>query len=83
MAVYMALRGHGRRHNVVMSASTLGVGMVVIGLLASGAIATTGLQNWHNLFGLICGPACLVMIVEMLISFNTYSGRAHHHSPAA
>jgi hypothetical protein len=83
MAVYMAIRGHGRRHNVVMSASTLGVGMVVIGLLASGAIATTGLQNWHNLFGLICGPACLVMIVEMLISFNTYSGRAHHHSPAA
>ena len=51
MAVYMAIRGHGRRHNLEMTASTLAVGMVVIGLLASGAIATSGLQNWHNLFG--------------------------------
>jgi hypothetical protein len=77
------VRGHGRRHNLQMTASTLAVGIVVIGLLASGVIAASGLQNWHSLFGLICGPACLVMIVEMLISFNTYSGRAHHHSPAA
>jgi hypothetical protein len=83
MAAYMAIRGHGRRHNLVMTASTLGVGIVVIGLLASGVIAASGLQTWHSLFGLICGPACLVMIVEMLISFNMYSGRASHHSPAA
>jgi hypothetical protein len=83
MAAYMAIRGHGRRHNLEMTASTIAVGMVVIGLLASGVIATSGLQNWHSLFGLICGPACLVMIVEMLISFNMYSGRARHQSPAA
>jgi hypothetical protein len=38
MAVYMAVRGHGRRHNVVMTGSTLGVGVVVIGLLWSGVI---------------------------------------------
>jgi hypothetical protein len=83
MAVYMAIRGHDRRHNVVMTASTLGVGMVVIGLLWSGAIATSGLQSWHSLFGLVCGPACLVMIVEMLISFNMYGGRVRHQGPAA
>jgi hypothetical protein len=83
MAIYMAIRGHGRRHNLVMTASTLAVGMVVVGLLASGVIATSGLQSWHSLFALICGPACLVMIVEMLISFNMYSGRVHHQGPAA
>ena len=83
MAVYMAVRGHGRRHNVVMTGSTIGVGIVVIGLLWSGAISTPGLQNWHSLFGLICPPACLIMIVEMLISFNMYSGGARRHGAAA
>jgi hypothetical protein len=83
MAAYMAIRGHGRRHNLVMTASTIAVGMVVIGLLWSGAIAASGLPGWHSLFMLICGPACLVMIVEMLVSFNMYSGRARRQSPAA
>ena len=83
MAVYMAVQGHGRRHNVVMTGSTIGVGIVVIGLLWSGAISTPGLQNWHSLFGLICPPACLIMIVEMLISFNMYSGGARRHGAAA
>ena len=76
MAAYMAIRGHGRRHNLVMTATTLGVGIVVIGLLWSGVIAASGLQNWFSLFTMMCGPACLAMIVEMLFSFNTYSGRA-------
>jgi len=83
MAAYMAIRGHGRRHNLVMTASTIGVGLAVAGLLWSGVIAASGLPNWHGLFMLICGPACLVMIVEMLVSFNMYSGRAHRQSPAA
>jgi hypothetical protein len=83
MAVYMTIRGHGRRHNLVMTGSTLGVGVVVIGLLWSGVIPAAGQQSWHSLFGLVCGPACLVMVVEMLISFNMYSGRARHQSPAA
>jgi hypothetical protein len=30
MAAYMAVRGHGRRRNVVMTGSTAGVGIVVI-----------------------------------------------------
>jgi hypothetical protein len=83
MAGYMVVRGHGRRHNLVMTGSTILVGLVVIGLLWSGAIATDGLQNWHSLYGLICPPACLVMVVEMLISFNMYSGRARHQGTAA
>ncbi len=83
MAVYMAVRGHDRRHNVVMTSSTVGVGLVVIALLWSDAISTSGPQTWHSLFGVVCGPACLVMVVEMLLSFNTYSGRARHHRTAA
>lgn len=82
MAVSMTVRGHDRRHNIVMTGSTIGVGIVVIGLLWSGVISTSGLANWHSLFGLICPPACLIMIVEMLISFNMYSGRARHHGTA-
>ena len=62
-----------------MTGSTIGVGLVVIGLLWFGVIPASGLQDWHSLFGLVCGPACLVMVVEMLISFNMYSGRAAEH----
>jgi heme/copper-type cytochrome/quinol oxidase subunit 4 len=82
MAVYMAVRGHGRRHNLEMTATTVGVGIVVIGLLWSTAIATSGLHTRSDVFGLVCGPACLLMIVEMLFSFRMYSGRARHHSSA-
>jgi hypothetical protein len=83
MAVYMAVRGHGRRHNLEMTGSTLAVGIVVIGLLWSGAIPASGLHTWRDLFAMICGPACLVMIIEMLISFGMYSGQAHRQSTTA
>jgi hypothetical protein len=76
MAIYMAVRGHGRRHNLEMTGSTLGVGLLVAALVWFGVIPASGLQSWHGLFGLVCGPACLLMIVEMLISFNMYSGQA-------
>jgi hypothetical protein len=56
---------------------------VVTGLLWSGAISASGAQTWPSLFGMICGPACLIMVVEMLVSFNMYSGRARHHRTAA
>jgi hypothetical protein len=83
MAVYMAARGHGRRHNVEMTGSTLGVGVLMAGLLWSGVIPTAGVQTWHSLFMLVCGPACLLMIAEMAMSFGAYSGRAHHPHSAA
>jgi hypothetical protein len=80
MAIYMTVRGHGRRHNLEMTGTTIGVGIAMVGLVWSGAISTTGLQTWSDVFGLVCGPACLLMIVEMLISFKMYSGRAQHSS---
>jgi hypothetical protein len=83
MTVYMAVRGHGRRHNLEMTGSTFAAGTVVIVLLWSGVISTSGLHTWRDLFPVICGPACLVMVVEMLISFGMYSGRARQQRPAA
>jgi hypothetical protein len=83
MAVCMAIRGHGWHQNVEMTGSTIAVGIVVIGLLRSGVISTSGLHTWHDLFGMVCGPACLIMIVEMLISVGMYSGRAGQQSRAA
>jgi hypothetical protein len=83
MAVYMAVRGHGQRHNLEMTGSTIGVGLVMAALLWSGVIPTTGVQNWHSLFMLVCGPACLLMIAEMLVSHGAYSGRARHPRSAA
>jgi heme/copper-type cytochrome/quinol oxidase subunit 4 len=80
MAIYMAVRRHGRRHTVEMTSTTIGVGIAMVGLLWSGVISTSGLQTWRDVFGLVCGPACLLMIVQMLISFNMYSGRAQHSS---
>jgi heme/copper-type cytochrome/quinol oxidase subunit 4 len=80
MAIYMAVRRHGRRHNLEMTGTTIVVGIAMAGLVWSGVISTTGLQTWRDVFGLVCGPACLLMIVEMLISFNMYSGRAQHRS---
>ena len=78
MAAYMAIRHHPLRHNMLMTGSTFAVGAAVIGLLWSGAIAASGIPTWHALFGVICGPACLLMIAEMLFSFRIYSGQAHH-----
>src|SRR5262249_35942451 len=46
-------------------------------------LSASGPQTWQSLFGLIFPPACLIMVVEMLISFNIYSGRARYHRPAA
>ena len=54
MTAYMTVRGHGRLRNVVMTGSTVGVGIVVIALLWSGAISASGPQTWQSLFGLIC-----------------------------
>jgi hypothetical protein len=48
-----------------------------------GAVTAPCPSQAPPLFGLICLPACLIMVVEMLISFNVYSGRERHHRTAA
>ena len=83
MAAYIAVPGHGRRHNLEMTGTTLGVGVLMAGLLWSGVIPTTGVPSWHSLFMLVCGPACLLMVAEMAIGFGAYSGRARRPRSAA
>ena len=80
MATYMAVRGHPRRHNVVVTGSTVVVGVVLAGLVGFGVASTVAVQTWHALFGLACLPACALMVVEMLFGFNMYSGQVQHHS---
>jgi hypothetical protein len=82
----MAVRRHPLRNNLAMTGGTIGVGLLVAGLLWSEAIAANGMPGipgWHCLFGMVCGPACFVMGVEMLISFTMYSGRARRRVPTA
>lgn len=78
MAVYMYVRGHGLRHNLVMSGSTIVVGVVLVGALWTGIIAASSVSSRGSAFGLVCGPSCLVMLVTMLFNFEMYSGRARH-----
>jgi hypothetical protein len=78
MAVYMHVRRHGLRHNLVMSGSTLVVGVVLVGALWTGIVAAGSVSSRGSAFGLVCGPACLVMLVIMLFNFGMYSGRARH-----
>lgn len=82
MAVYMAVRGHGWGHNLTMSAGTVAVGVLVIGALSFGLVAPSSLRSWSPLYGLVCGPACVVMFVEMLFSFGMYGGRTDRHGHA-
>lgn len=78
MAVYMYVRRHGLRHNVVMSGSSIVVGVVLVGALWTGIISASSVSSRAGAFSLVCGPACLVMLVIMLLNFEMYSGRARH-----
>lgn len=83
MTAYMALRGHGLRHNLAMTSSTAAVGLLVIAALWFGAVSQSSILDWSALFGLVCGPACMVMGVQMVRSFDMYSGRAGHRAQPA
>ena len=73
MALYMWWRGHGLRHNLEMAVGTIGVGILVAIGLATGFVSAT---NWGELFGAVCGPACAVMLIQMAVAYNMFSGCA-------
>ena len=77
MAVYMWWRGHGLRHNLEMGAGTFGVGILVAIGLAMGIVSAA---NWGELFGAVCGPACAVMLIQMAVAYDMFSGSAPNHS---
>ena len=68
-----------------MSGGTLAVGFVLIGAFSAGVVPGSSLPDRASTFGIVCGPACLVMLVIMLLDFDMYGGRAHRatqHGPA-
>jgi len=71
MALYMWWRGHGLRHNLEMAAGTAAVGVLVAIGLGMGFITAA---NWGELFGAICGPACAVMLIQMALAYDMFSG---------
>lgn len=75
MAVYMALRGHPARHNLEMSGSTIVGAIPLIGALWLGVLPQKTLDDWPSLFGFMCGPLCLLMLVVMVVRFDHYGGR--------
>lgn len=76
MAAWMRFRGMAWRPNLEMAGATLGLGMVLIGMTWLGMISTSTLIALQLSF---CGPACLAMLVVMLLRFNLYAGGMGHH----
>lgn len=79
MTVWMAIRRHPLRHNLEMSLPTLAIGLVLSWAVGVGSIPLAGNAGYEPLFGLVCGPACVAMLVVMLLRFDMYSGRVSHH----
>jgi len=82
MTGYMALRGHGWRHNLEMSAGTFAVAILVIGASLLSILSLSTIGRWQILFGLVCGPACVVMFLVMVRGLDMYTGRAGHQAHA-
>jgi hypothetical protein len=78
MTVYMAIRGHAWRHTLTMDASTAAVGLLVMAGIAAGLLTTASLPVWHAFFGIICGPACVLMVVQMFRDRAMYGGTMQH-----
>jgi hypothetical protein len=79
MAAWMAIRRHPLRHNLEMSLPTLAIGVVLSVAVGVGILPLAGSAGYEPLFGLVCGPACIAMLVVMLLRFDMYGGRVSHH----
>ena len=83
-AVMLVLR-HPVRHNVEMSAVSVGAGgLVLIGYWL--AIVSPGTVASRGLFGLMCGVLCAGMALDMAVHLKHYTGwtdHAAHHGHSA
>jgi hypothetical protein len=75
MTAYMWIRHHAWGHNLSMTGATVVVGVVVYALIALGVIVA---DTWDVVFGAVCGPACVVMLGQMALGYDMYSGRSGH-----
>ena len=80
MAAWMRFRGMAWRPTLEMSGTTIGLGVLLIGLAWLGIIPRSSLRGWELGF---CGPACVLMVVVMLFRLDLYTGRTGHHVQAA
>jgi hypothetical protein len=77
MAAWMLFRGMDVRPTAEMSAATIGVGVVLVGLAWVGILPHGDLSGWAS--GRFCLPACVVMPAVMLLRRDMYTGHAGHH----
>jgi hypothetical protein len=80
MAAWMRFRGMEWRPTLEMSGATLAVGVLLISLAWLGIVPKSSLPLWQLAF---CGPACLAMLIAMLLRLDLYTGRKGHHMQAA
>ena len=78
MAVWMAFRGHGWRHNIEMSSTAIVAALAFAFGTWAGVIQVAAPLGWFSLFALMCGPACLLMAADMLVRHKHYTGRPQH-----
>ena len=77
MAAWMLFRGMDQRPTLEMSLATIGVGGVLLAAAALGIITSAELSGWAS--ARFCGPACVAMVVVMLVQRDVYTGRSGHH----
>jgi hypothetical protein len=83
MAAWMGYRHHPVAHIWEMSGATLAVGILLSSAFWIGAFPESSVAGWYVAHAFLCGPACLAMVLAMLLHFDHYSGRATHQAHAA
>ena len=76
MAAWMRFRGHEWRPTLEMAGTTLGLGVLLIGLAWLGVVPRSSLIEW------LTRLACPVMLLPMLLRLDHYTGRMGHHVQA-
>jgi len=77
MAAWMHFRGHEWRPTLEMAGTTIGLGVLLIGLAWLDVVPRSSLFEW------LTGLACPVMLIPMLLRLDLYTGRTGHHAQAA
>jgi hypothetical protein len=83
MTAWMVWQHHPTRHSVEMSGATLAVGVLLSSAFWLGIFPESSLTGWFTAHAFLCLPACLAMVVVMLLHLDHYTGTAHRAPRAA
>ena len=78
MGVLMAVQRHPWRHNLEMASTSVLAGALFAIADLAGLIRPETPLGWFSLFTLMCGPACVLMLIDMVFRFDHYTGRHAH-----